>query len=648
MEAIASLPVGTRVRGFAGKFDFQALAVWLLGFGLIVYLALNGGGYDPVIRNQLGLAIWWGLLLGLAVGALPLTRLRHGSLVAVGLLAAYVGWVGLSCIWTDATHRTVEDLGRVVTLLGVFSLALSVRSAHFGRRMITAIGAAIGVVAIVGLLSRLHPAWFPEAAQTVELLQANRGRLAYPVGYWNGLASLIALGLPLVLYIATRSRQILVQALAAAAIPALLLTIYLTFSRGGTLAAVLAVGLFFALSDDRLPKLATFLVGGIGGAILIAATHQRHALDSGYGNAAAHQQGNEVMVMAIIVCLAVGFLQAAFALWARHGTRPAWTRPSRRVALSTFGGVGALVLVLVIAAGASGRFSHAWHEFKGAKSVSHSSSRFESFSSNGRWPFWEATLHENATAPLIGTGSGSFESWWARHGTKGGFVQDAHSLYFETLGELGIIGLALLVAFLGWVLLAGARRYARADRGSRTLLAAVLAACMAFCVGASYDWLWKLAVVPMVFLLLASVLVGAGELPRRRSVPVAARIAGVAFSVAAMVAIAIPLASAIAIENSQADVRAGNLRAAGAEAANAVRVEPFAAGPRLQQAQILESQGDLVAAESEAAVATEREPQEWRAWLILSRIQALRGRPKASLSSYRTARSLNPRSPLFH
>jgi cytochrome c-type biogenesis protein CcmH/NrfG len=42
-----------------------------------------------------------------------------------------------------------------------------------------------------------------------------------------------------------------------------------------------------------------------------------------------------------------------------------------------------------------------------------------------------------------------------------------------------------------------------------------------------------------------------------------------------------------------------------------------------------------------------REPVEWRAWTILSRIQAERGRAAAALASYRRARTLNPKSVLF-
>lgn len=647
METTAPLPAWDRLRALFGRVDFQPLAVWLLGFVLIVYLSLNGGGYDPIIRNQLGIAIWWGMLLGLAVGALPLNKLRYGSWVALGLLAAYVGWVALSCIWTDATQNTVADLGRVVTYLGVFALALSIRSSKGARRMAGALGAGIAVVAIVALLSRLHPSWFSEASETAEFLERSRFRLAYPLGYWNGVASLTAIGLPLVLYVACSARHVITQALAAAVLPAMALTVYFTFSRGGTLAAIVALGVFLALAHDRLPKVATLFTAGIGATILIAAAHQRDALDSGLGNALAHSQGNELLAMTLVVCAGVGLIQTGMAIALRYGRRPTWTRPSRRVSLMAVAGTVAVLTVVGLAADGPDKASNAWHEFKEAQGTERGAARLGSFSSNGRWPLWESTLKQNETKPLVGTGSGSFEAWWAQRSPTGGFVQDAHSLYFETLGELGIVGLVLLVAFLASILLTGVRRCLRAATQRRTQLAAALAGCVAFCVGASYDWLWELAVIPIAFLLLASTLVSAGERRRSKPLPLAARIAGVAVAAIAMVAIAIPLSSAISVQQSQAEVRAGNLTRALQQASDARRVEPFAAAPWLQEALVLERQGNLAAALPAVREATRLEPNEWRAWAIRSRIEADGGHPGAAVASFRRVQLLNPHSALL-
>jgi tetratricopeptide (TPR) repeat protein len=650
MDSSATIAApSSALQGRFGWFDPQAAAVWLLGFGLVVFLGLNGGGYDPIVRDQIGIAVWWGVLLGLAVGALPLNRLRHGSWVALGLLAAYVGWVALSCIWTDVPHNTVEDVGKFVTYLGVFSLALSIRGEKGARRMVSALGAGIAVIAIVALASRLHPAWVPAASETVELSKSNRFRLAYPLGYWNANASLIAIGLPLLLYVTCSARHMVTRALAAAALPALALTVYFTFSRGGTLAAIFGVFVFLALVHDRLPKAATVLVSGIGAAILIAASHQRPALDEGFANAAAHHQGNQILAMTLVVCIGVGLIQAGLMTALKYGWRPTWTSPSRRTSLIALSGTVAILVIAAVALGAPGKASNAWTEFKAAKTTTHGAARLGSFSSNSRWPLWESALEENASAPLTGRGAGSFEGWWAQNRDgQVGFVEDAHSLYLEALGELGLVGFALLVAFLAWVFIAGGRLYRRASSRRRTQLAAALAGCAAFCLGSAYDWIWQIAVLPIAFLLLASVLVAGGESRRSKPLPIYARLGGVAVSIAAMVAIALPLSSALALQKSQSEFRLGNLNGALNQAADARRATPFAAKPWIQEALVLEALGQSAPALRSAREATRVEPKEWRAWVVRSRLEAKVGNAAAALSAYRQARNLNPDSQLFN
>ena len=648
MESAGRLPFAVRLQALASRIDFQAVAVWLLGFLLVVYLGLNDGGYESVIRGQVGIAIWWGVLLGLAVGALPLRKLRRNAWIALGALAAYVAWVALSSTWSSTVDGSFADLGRVTTYLGVFALALALRGSRGARRMIGALGAGIFVLAAVGLLSRLHPAWFPDAKETVGLLTANRSRLSYPLGYWNGMGAMVAIGLPLVLYLACSARYLLTRALAAAALPAMGLTLYFTFSRGGVVAAAVGLIVFVVFANDRVVKGTTMLIAAIGAAILMVGAHQRAALDNGLSSQLAHHQGNELLAMTIVVCAGVGLLQAGLTLYLRNGRRPSWTRPSRRASLAGVGAMLLIVAVAVVGLVASGKVSHAWHEFKEGGGTGEGAGRLQSFSSNGRVPYWEAALHEFSAHPLVGGGSGSFEVWWAQHREdKGGFVRDAHSLYLEALAELGIVGLVLVLFFFGWVLWVGVRTYFRAARSRRSQLAAALAGIAAFSFGASYDWLWELPVLPIAFLLLVSVLITAGARDRSSPLPVGRRVAGCVVAIVAMVAIAIPLSAASSIQQSQAAVRSGNLVHALAEAEDAIRIEPFAAPPRLQKALVLEEQGSIRAGEKAAIGAVHREPHEWRSWVVLSRLQAEQGNAAQALASYRKAKMLNPRSSLF-
>jgi Flp pilus assembly protein TadD len=114
-----------------------------------------------------------------------------------------------------------------------------------------------------------------------------------------------------------------------------------------------------------------------------------------------------------------------------------------------------------------------------------------------------------------------------------------------------------------------------------------------------------------------------------------------------MIAIAIPLSATASLEQSQRQARAADLPGALQSARDARNVEPYLAGPRVQEALVLEAQGRLRIASAAIAEATRREPDDWEAWVIRSRIEAERGQARSSVFAYRRARALNPRSRLF-
>jgi hypothetical protein len=631
----------------ARRVGWGALWTWLLCFGLVAYLGLEGGGYDPLVNNQIGIAVWWILLAGVLVGALPRRRPGRLAWAALGLFAAFVAWTALSLGWTESVDRTWADIARVGGYLGVFGLAVFSRGPRESQRVIGAVAAGIVLVAGVGLLSRLHPAWFPTATQTAGFV-SDRERLSYPIDYWNGLAGLIAIGLPLLVQLATCARSLLYRALAAAALPAMMLTIFLTLSRGGIAAAVLALAIFVALTSDRLPKLLTLLVAGAGGAILIVAAEGRDALQHGLLNAIARQQGSEMLWIVAIVCLVVGLSQAALFSRRLSGRRPAWTRVSRRRATIATAAAALVLLIAALALGAPGRVSHGWDEFKRGGGPGSGAGRLGSVAGQSRYQLWSAAVRENATKPLTGTGSGTFEYWWARDGDTDETVRDTHSLYLQSLGELGIVGLALIAALLLTILAAGVRRLLAATPRARPKIAATLAGFLAFCITATFDWMWQIPVLAVAMLLLGSILVmsPASDGPSR-GLRIPARLALAAAALAAIVAIAIPLATTSLVRQSEADARAGSFSVALEKARSAQNVQPDAATPRLQQALVLEAQGELTPAGEAARAATERESTNWRTWLVLSRIEAERGEAKAAVGAYRRAKSLNPRSQIF-
>jgi hypothetical protein len=648
MEA-TSMRARPRKTDFASRIEWNAVVTWVLCFGLVAYLGIEGGGYDPLVHDQVGIGVWWVLLVGVMVGALPRIGPSRLAMVAFGMLAAFVLWTALSLIWTESAERTAAELARALTYLGVFALVLGVRAPREPRRLIAAVAAAIVLVTLLALLSRLHPAWFPSADQTADFLADSRERLSYPLNYWNALGALIAIGLPLVLQISASAKTIVVRALAAAALPAMLLTIFFTLSRASIGAAALALLVYLAVSDDRAPKLLTLALAGVGGAVLIGLAAGHEALRHGLTNSTAHDQGDELLLIGLLVCAAVALVQAAVSKLLIDGKRPRWTVPSRSQSLAALGAVAVVLVIAAAAADAPGRAANAVDEFKGGGNAGTGTSRLNSFAGESRYALWRSAIDEGRTAPLIGTGAGTFEYWWVRDAAGTEAVHDAHSLYLQTLGELGIVGLLLLLGFVVVVLGGGTMAALRAGP-ERSLLAAALAGCVAFFLAAAVDWNWQMPALPIAALLLASTLVMAartapGAEARLRRLPL--RIAVAVAALVAIVAIAIPLASTSLIRSSESAVRSGDLEAALADARSAENVESGAATPRLQQALVLELQGDLPAAAAAARGATERESTNWRTWLVLSRIEAERGRVDAAVAAFREARSLNPLSPLF-
>jgi hypothetical protein len=631
---------------------WEIALTWLLGFGATVYLGLEGGGYDPLVHDQVGILAWWVLLGTVLVGALPRRRPRPVALAAIGLLALFLAWTALSLSWTESSERTFAEVARVGGYLGF--LVLAVFACHRGgaRRMAAAVACGIGVVTLVALLSRLHPSWFGnEIHQTAAFLPGSAERLSYPVDYWNGLACLIAIGLPPMLQLATNARLALVRGLAAAALPALLLTIYFTLSRGGIGAAVIAVAVFFAFTSDRLPKLAIGAIAGAGGAILILAAASREELVHGLVDATSRQQGDDVLLLTVVVCAVVGVLVGVLNLATRDLRRPAWTVPSPAFSLTALAAAIAVLLVAGLALGAPGRASDAWGEFKESDTPVGGSDRLGSVAGESRYAIWSSAVREMQSSPLNGTGAGSFEYWWNRDGTTSETVVDTHSMYLQVLAELGVVGFLVAIAFFALVLLAGAVISLRAAIPQRPALAAALAGCTAFCVSASVDWMWQIPVLPVAMLLLAGTLLSGGYGEDAGGGDAAlglwSRVAFAVGAVALIAAIAVPLASTALVRQSQEEAREGDFESALSDARSAQNVEPFAATPRLQQALVLEEAGALDAASAAARAATAREATNWRTWVVLSRIEARRGEAPAAVAAYRRARALNPRSPVF-
>jgi O-antigen ligase len=429
-------------------------------------------------------------------------------------------------------------------------------------------------------------------------------------------------------------------------------------SRGGALAVAVGVVAFLVLVPRRLDALATLLVAGAASAILITATSSRAALVAGAPTPPALHQGAQVLWLVVIVCAGVALVQVAIGLTARHVERPALLAPGRRVTVLRGVAILAVALAVGVAAGVPGELQQRWQDFKAPNGVvapgSESSvfTRLQAANGNGRYQFWQAAVRADATDPWKGIGPGTFEFWWARHSTTDGFVRDAHNLYLETLGETGIVGLALLGGLLLWLLATGLLRSLRASADLRVCLAAATAGLAAFMTSAALEWVWEMAAIAAAALALGAVIVAGREDPQPE--PAVAeppgripRVVLAVLAVVALTAVLVPLAGSMAIDASRAAAASGDVPTALRDAQTAERLQPYAATPRLQRALVLEASGALDPAAAAARTATADEPTNWRTWLVLARIDARRGATGAAVAELRRARSLNPRSTLW-
>jgi hypothetical protein len=288
------------------------------------------------------------------------------------------------------------------------------------RHSVNAIGAAVTIVAALAVVSRLAPTAFPAAHVTAGFLGGGeRGRLGWPLNYWNGLAALVALGLPLKLSIPTSARTLRMQAAAAGAIPLLALCAYLTFSRGGSVASGVAVLAFLVLVPDRVPKLATALTAAAGSAILIAGAAHRAALEHGLSDHAASVQGRQLLVAIVLVSAAVALAQAGIGLAARHGTLPRALRISRRRARVLLAAGIVVALIAGLAAGAISELSRTWNDFKNPTGTLYygQPGRFASLSGDGRYQYWKVAVQTANGHVLTGSGPGAVELLWLPRAT---------------------------------------------------------------------------------------------------------------------------------------------------------------------------------------------------------------------------------------
>jgi O-antigen ligase len=615
-------------------------------------VALAGGGFDVTTRHIAGLAVWLVVVGLLVLGAAGATTLGRPFYLVSGLVVGLALWAAISSLWSGSVELSVVEADRVLVYLAFFLAAFLIAQTDERRqRFAEGIAIALGLVALLGLGSRLLP-------NVIEVSNSlgSGPRLRYPLGYWNANGVAFGAAIAMLLWTSRRAGWDALRWLSVAAMPAVLLALYFTYSRGGLLALVVAAGCMIALSKDRLWLLATLAIAAFGALPAVLAVQARRGLADNLVSQATVDQGVTVLLILLGgIALALALFAGLRKLEQRGGqlTGRALELSRSPALLKWVALVGALVAIAAVVV-VGGR---AWDQFSSSdiQFPSKPEAHFGEFSGAGRHDFWRVGIDAFGEEPIVGHGAAAYEFSWEKLRSIDLPVHDAHSLYLEAFTELGLIGGLAVLALVGGLLWCGFSAWRAAAGGQRERYAALLAVMLAFAVGAAFDWFWEIAALGALFFLAGGVVVAGrcaqlatggtanGTPPTERRFGLA--VAGLALAWIAAIALVGPLLVEREIEASQSAAAENNLASAIEHADTARSIEPWAASPYVQLGLLAEFQGDYQLASGRLTEAIEREDRNWQLYFLRSRVEGKAGDTAAAEADLQRARQLNPRAP---
>jgi hypothetical protein len=424
-------------------------------------------------------------------------------------------------------------------------------------------------------------------------------------------------------------------------------------------AGAIGLAVLLGLGPGRAKMFVGLAMGGVGGALLVSLASRKHELVDAIGNSAAAAQGDQMLALTIAVVLAVGVLRLLVDDVLEEIEMP--TTLTRAV--------GAAALIAVVAGLLLAGPSKRWEEFKEVGPLETKSTyvaaHLTSGRGSGRYQYWSTALDAFKGHPLQGIGAGGYEAYWDQHGSLSRPVRDAHSLFIESMAELGVVGLVLVLGFPAFAAVSGARRVSTSSRGGA--LAAALATLAAGITSAAIDWTWELPACFVLVVLAAALLTGPATLEserplsavpagvdgerarplRRRRSRFGLGVATLLIGWAAIWAGGDLFLSEIKLGDSRSAAAAGDLASGAQDARDAITLQPWAAEPRLQLALVEELDGHVRAANRDLDEAIQRAPDDWELWFVRARLDVKAGDVTGAREALDRARELNPRAPFL-
>jgi hypothetical protein len=686
MAATAKMTAARLRGGRAGGPAAVAPRTWtarpgaaLVGFLVVLagYAAFAHGSTSLQGQARIQVAVAGALVIVAAIwlwhGALGLSASR-AAWIGLGLLGLFAVWSGLSLAWSVAGDRTWLELNRAITYALVVLLALAAGS--WWRR--AADHVAVGYLAVAMLVAlyavggKLAPGL--HIAGVIDLNHTRLiPRLRAPLDYWNALALVELLAVPVAVALAIdRVRSQAARLAGLVCVAFLFVGIGLTYSRGGVVALVVALIAFAALAPAPLRTVGVTALGLLGALPSLIVAFSTHSLTGVVQPLGARETDGALLAVVLVASLGVLVL-AGRALVAVEGRVRLAPSQRRRIGLALAGALALAVLAGGVALAASkrgfgGTISHQWNSFRRPHfDPLLAPNHLIATNSGNRWVWWSEAAGAWSDRPLQGWGAGSFPVLHKEYRTNDLNVLQPHSVPMQLLAETGLVGVLLALGGLVALVVAAVRRVRAlpaappragpeprpdpAGDPSRLLAAALAAGSVAWLVHGLYDWDLDIPGASIPAFVFLGVLAGRARSDGGR--PSMAPLGrAVALGLVAVAACAVALSGilpawadtktrhAIAVADARQNPSA--LRRAAEDAELAARLDPVSEQPLLALAAIDQARGRPLAARVALLRAIRRNPSSSAAWADLVALEVRLRDTRGTTAALSRALALDP------
>jgi hypothetical protein len=573
---------------------------------------------------------WLGIAALVLAAFLFATRSPPDGLVALVPLAALALWLAVSVAWSVEPDRSWSYANRTFVYLA-FALVGAYLAAD-PARLLYGFSILLGAVCIWSLAGKVLP-WLYEDYGRI-------ARLRGPVGYWNALALLGDIALPIGLCLATKKRWA-----GTLLVYGWIVVIGMTYSRGGVLVAVVVVALWMWLSDSWIEALSTLVAAGVPAVGVLAVAYSLPGITSDGQTQTARLHAGIVFGLVLAADALIAVALSRYPLPVASATR--------KIALAVL----AVAIAAAVVVGAA-RAHTWWSSFTSSSGaeLTNSPGHLVSSSGNFRWSWWQQAWDGFVHAPVKGTGAGTFVVTNLKYRSSSlDQTIEPHDLPLQFLTETGVIGLVLFIASIAWLVVRGRRR-----PGPQLALALALPAYFLHSL-LDLDWDFVSVSAP-VFLIAGALIVRPSTKPRPRAFTVLT--AGGVFLLVGFSLVVVWLGARWSAQAAAAvgvnDPRALTL------AKRARQMNPLSLDPLYQAAAAEIDEGAAIKrahakgwrtryrAINEQAYgyytkATEVQPSSADAWFQLGLFQlATRKCARAAYTAFNRATTLDPKNPLYN